>query len=526
MPCAFELDRSQYSRKSEGAETRCQFNVQEAELIELEGKTWCLFHLPLTQKENWTKEEKSRFLILLTDYSDNRARHNTNIDLSGVIFPHLGSISSEQVFGKNPPDLLVVNASFNNDVICHDVNFNGRVIFDGSCFGKLVDFSKSNFSNRVSFRGVRFESRSRFENCAFHEYTDFSKSSFIETTSFVNSKFGSKASFIGSKFEKFVDFSRSGFSRQVEFQESVFSGSADFLGVTFSRTADFSMAQFYRASRFPETEFHGDAEFSSSEFLESVYFSDSSFYKKANFERSKFEGDAHFSASRIGDAASGVTFYEVSFKDAVFSNRARFVNRRFLDTSDFRDTVFHIAPEFYSCALHQDTDFTGAEFLDTKGTDEVNAAQAYRTLKLAMESVRSRSDQARFYALEQQSLRALSNTSRAENVISWLYEKTADYGTSIAGPLAWLFAIFAVFVGAYLLAVALDGGTGIADADLQVVVRYTLRQVFRPFEAFSHRGTAPIAPLGLAIWSAVYSLLNFSLLALFFLAVRRRFKMD
>ena len=63
-------------------------------------------------------------------------------------------------------------------------------------------------------------------------------------------------------------------------------------------------------------------------------------------------------------------------------------------------------------------------------------------------------------------------------------------------------------------------------AEAEAVVRYTLRQVFRPFEAFSLRQTAPVVPLALAILGAFHSLLNFSFLALFLLALRRRFKMD
>jgi hypothetical protein len=67
------------------------------------------------------------------------------------------------------------------------------------------------------------------------------------------------------------------------------------------------------------------------------------------------------------------------------------------------------------------------------------------------------------------------------------------------------------------------------------VLRFSLRQVFRPFEVFSLRIAAPaeavhevlrVAPLPLALLAALHSVLTLSFLALFLLALRRRFKLN
>ena len=95
----------------------------------------------------------------------------------------------------------------------------------------------------------------------------------------------------------------------------------------------------------------------------------------------------------------------MTFRGARFDKRAVFTSRRFLDSTDFRKATFAIAPEFHNCSLHQSTDFSGAQFMDRKGSEDVDAAMAYLTLKLAMARVRATDEEARFYGYEQQSLR-------------------------------------------------------------------------------------------------------------------------
>jgi hypothetical protein len=115
----------------------------------------------------------------------------------------------------------------------------------------------------------------------------------------------------------------------------------------------------------------------------------------------------------------------------------------------------------------------------------------------------------------------------------------SDYGQSVLYPFVWLLITFAGFFAIYVafLLRYLDPMSNFVfpAIDFWDLLRFSLRQVFRPFEVFSLRIAAPaeavhealrVPPLPLALLAALHSVLTLSLLALFLLALRRRFKLD
>jgi hypothetical protein len=109
-------------------------------------------------------------------------------------------------------------------------------------------------------------------------------------------------------------------------------------------------------------------------------------------------------------------------------------------------------------------------------------------------------------------------------VASWLYEGAADYGQSFVLPLSWLFISLFVFGLVY----ALIGGAAMWG-DWQGVLRFALQQVFQPFAAFRTlvgQSTPQPVPLCLALVASLHSLLTFAFLALFLLALRRRYRLN
>jgi hypothetical protein len=143
-----------------------------------------------------------------------------------------------------------------------------------------------------------------------------------------------------------------------------------------------------------------------------------------------------------------------------------------------------------------------------------------------MENVRARQKEAMFYALEQQSLRARKDTPRSVWAASHLYHLTVSYGQSFVRPLGWLlwvkfvsFCIYAAFGSISLWAHLVD---------------FTIEQLVRPLsvwlptsEESLHKlfGKNLLVLLGIKIIATFQSIFSLSLLALFLLALRRRFKM-
>jgi hypothetical protein len=154
--------------------------------------------------------------------------------------------------------------------------------------------------------------------------------------------------------------------------------------------------------------------------------------------------------------------------------------------------------------------------------EQVDAARAYRTLKLAMENTRNSDDEVRFFAYEQQCVRVNPNTPMSARVVSWFYEKTSDYGQSIHKPLVFLLGTSLIF---FLLNYITLGGhyagfSRSAYVYLISMVRFTLRQMVQPFSLIQQESIS-LFNSALAI---VESLLNVIFISLTLVAIRRRFK--
>ena len=197
--------------------------------------------------------------------------------------------------------------------------------------------------------------------------------------------------------------------------------------------------------------------------------------------------------------------------------------------TDFRGTRFEKAPRFEGCTLHQHTIFSkDTKFKDTKSD---GAAQAYRTLKLAMENHRARQEEAMFYALEQKRLRAAENRDMSlwEATLSWLYEKAANYGRSSQRPFWLLVALTVLFWGIY--AIVASPGIGPDRAlDLGLIwesAGFSVQQVVLPFWAWRLGAPPDWWPhgwLALRVIAGFQSVFSVILLALVILAIRWRFR--
>ena len=367
--------------------------------------------------------------------------------------------------------------------------------------------------SNASFHSATFHGDARFNGARFGGVAQFTNSSFRNAW-FEGATLGTEASFVGAKFGGTARFDRATFGN-AWFMEAEFDGLAQFEGTIFKDIA-FSKATFGDLVRFPKVKVTGRS-----------WFDNAIFSGALTFENAEFVGDVFFTGDPAHEGSTGRadTFRGFAdFRGAKFGRRANFNNRRFVHGADFRKAVFAVAPELHEVVLHQDTRFDGTQFRDRKGTDEVDAAMAYRTLKLAMANVRATDEEARFHALEQQSLRLKPDTPRLVRLFSRLYEMTADYGQSLALPIFWLSSVFFIF---FLLYAWVGGPVMWHEAGS--IWSFALQQVFQPFAAFRTNAISLIlarqSPLSLACIAAVHSLLTFAFLALFLLALRRRFRL-
>jgi uncharacterized protein YjbI with pentapeptide repeats len=323
--------------------------------------------------------------------------------------------------------------------------------------------------------------------------------------------------FFNAVFHSWALFREATFGGHALFNGAAFKGSADFISATFKNSAQFEGTTFKDYAFFKGAKFENQAFFKGAKFEGPAWFAGAKFEGNTYFDGGMVRGDADFSCEASPKEENADAFRQISFAGREFHGEVKFTNRRFLDKTSFKGTVFHVAPEFHNCALHQDTDFSDPNFRDTKSD---HAARAYRTLKLAMERVRARQEEAGFYALEQKSLCEQENTPWWVKRLSELYETTSEFGRSASRPFLW-------FV--WLQAIAFWGYYNLTDRFQDKpaeALRFTFAQVARPFMALSpgSGGGNNELSAGIALLAGLHSFLSLALIALLLLALRWRFR--
>lgn len=559
-----------------------------------DGKNWCAFHAPLelTAGQNTALIPEGHVLFSnamricgikglgfidlrrnvwrtdLTSREFNIFRQiglTKEINMNGAIFA--GSVAFDS-------DYYIHNFSFDHALFCKESNFKSLAVpcsFRGAKFVKKHQFLDSKES--IDYSGCIFEDGFRvdatgvsgnycnynFNNAhclefgkftsSEHSYSNVSFRKFISTKSvvisttmdryrfnidFSDSKFDEKLTITGGYKSITLDGSNIGSLAVHTKVEEKLSG----LGITCRGSASFSESSEGVAD-FSECVFKGYVDFANFQFGDDALFRDTEFNDACSFKKASFNGISDFSRARFLGPVNwvaddeGQKLRKLILDRAYFKSSISFTNRVFSGPLSCQKSVFSLAPDFHGCEFHQDTSFKGARFSDVT-RDEATAA--YRTLKLAMESLRAKDEESRFYSLEQRSWRNNVKDAPFAKAFSALYDWGSDYGRSIGKPIGWMLGSFVFFLIIYFHGYAAEAYCVSGPAEklgkLEIVARYQLTQLVRPFEALTFRnselGQAKncVIPFWLACVSAFQTLLQLSLIALLLLAIRRRFKME
>lgn len=571
MTCDFEY-------KSESIPYQCQFR-DETEFLPLDGKSWCRFHFPLydenstrtgkmAHRDGWEQGGAHRIAFEKRVLERiNNALHGNPANLCGVVFPlefnfsdirsafvdfeaakFGGSVDiSNASFGINSSFKKTTfewTANFSGTKFVDGVSFSGAVFkkaayFQGAKFQSLTDFSKATFSDDADFRHAKFGIHAKFTSATFGQNANFTHAEFGNDADFSLATIGSYANFCHSTFSDYPRFRGTKFGASVHFTGAKFGDFPDFTDATFGEDAGFSDTTFVNA-RFTNSSFGAGAKFNSAK-LEGIYtgfveatfgdnasFKDATFGDYTDFTSAEFLGDVKFSARKANNP--DFDFHQMDFSKSKFFGPCSFENRVFSMKTSFNEAAFENLMEFHGCTFHQGMSFHKTEFLKTKGTtDALTEAleRAYRTLKLGMETLRARNEEAMFFAREMECRRNRKDIGFFERFAATLYKNLSDYGRSMDLPLLWLLALANIsFLVFGIVALA----TGIPDS--VHFLGFTFEQMFRPFYVWSMSpvGTAPELvdpnPTLIPFIASLQSLATLSLLTLFLLALRRHFKMD
>lgn len=518
MPCVFHMARPKpFEELSPG----CQFSVLEDALISVDGQLWCPYHCPMneqggnpTEKAKWDEAQLQAFQDELDRLVTDTLESHHVLDFTGVVFP-------TKVTYHTLSSVSFYCATFTSDAHFRKATFKGPACFEKTIFRDLAYFYETTFEGAVGFVETTFNGMTWFASATFNGSTDFQKSTFSDHATFMDATFNNSAW-----------FQQATFSNTAGFENVVFSHGANFVRATFNGPAYFGEATFGAGTGFQEVLFSDRADFEKTTFGGNAWFQRATFSYSAEFQEATFNGPADFQSGddiNIEKNLKANIFATAVFTEAVFGSSVSFINRKFLQPAKFNRCTFVEAPKFHGCIIHQGSVFPPkANFKDV--TSE-GASQAYRTLKLAMEQVRARQEEAMFYALEQESLRTLDATPRSQKVVSLLYQLTADYGESFLRPLGWLagttFVCWVLYVGLAL-------GSPKPGAHLGMCAEFTIEQLVRPLSVWLKSSGSDMKGLfennfflrfALKVLATLQALTSLSLITLFILALRRRFKL-
>ncbi len=480
----------------------CQFTDAPA-AFHFNGQDWCRFHLPL---ENGAGDHSDKDLCTAGWERGGAEWEKFETEV-------LNRLTAASNPGRSEADLRHV-------AFPPGFSFHRHAAIYPEIHG---NFEHATFGNNVNFDKITFRDRANFIRATFTGSANFNSATFGKLANFTCATFGGGARFGKAIFGDFTSFSR------VKFMDI-----PNFDGTTFGNSPNFKCAKFMLEARFSCSKFGTRADFTHVTFKNVVRFDDAKLGDRTSFTDARFLGEATFSVRDVDKA--NPKFQRINFSKAKFFGFCSFENRKFTANASFNDAEFHDLVKFHGCTFHQGMSFHGTKFLITKGDskdkDELNKQtgrmeQAYRTLKLGMETLRARSEEAMFFALEMECRHNRSDVPRIERFAATLYKNLSDYGRSVDLPLLWLLVLANVsFLVFGIVALATD------IPDSVHLVGFTFEQMFRPFYVWSISpvGTAPELvdpnPTLIPVIASLQSLATLSLLALFLLALRRRFKMD
>jgi uncharacterized protein YjbI with pentapeptide repeats len=300
----------------------------------------------------------------------------------------------------------------------------------------------------------------------------------------------------------------------VRFERCKLNGTVVIEECTIAGQAMFVDCDFQQDVHFGGTTFDDLATFEASAFSRYASFRDCTFRGYSIFRCVKFYG--YFTFKRV------TLSRESQFLEARFSRVTAFDAATFNENASFSGAVFGRAPTF------QDVKFRGSLFLDEtvfEDTTSHEAYAAYRTLRVILGEKKARADEIRLFKLEQQALRRRERGS-VSGVLSWAYEFTSNYGTSVEKSVRTLLLVNVACLAYYTYICSSAPHHGHAG---RLALSHALAQLFAPFYVWRESGVPQWAShhtFAIQVVSSTQSSVSFILVAFMTFALHWRFKRD
>lgn len=393
-------------------------------------------------------------------------------------------------------------AGFRRYTIFDSAIFSADAVFERAVFSEGAGFERAKFLGNAGFERTNFFGDAGFERATFLGTAGFRGAAFSGNTLFDSATFSGNARFVGANFSGDVRFDGATFSGDVGLESATISGDAGFRlaafagslncrATRFQRLADFlgqgaalvdldrratltlpedgktvgeiaqAGAVTPRARRafvmadFEDAIFEGDADFSNRDFLEPSSFRSAIFHGLVEFHGSALHQGQTFHGARETDVVSQ------PWPTERVARRVHGVATALAELSRLEKRRPSRPPAFDTWRAKAKADWLAREGKSSweEGVDHWLFARpmsdnaryerieaAFRSLKLAMEGVRNRVEEQRYYRLELLARRRRRDIPVWERWVSHGYEQVSDFGNALGRPfwaLLWTALLFA-----------------------------------------------------------------------------------
>jgi len=435
-------------------------------------------------------------------------------------------------------------AQFGSKVNFSDARFKKVVVFTGTEFGEKVYFGKAVFEGEAHFNGAKFNDnasffKANFKDIVSFERAEFGNNSFWAETHFekggyfFKTQFQDKTSFASAKFSSIAYFSEARFGNQSSFEATAFQSEAYFIKTEFGDQTNLKGTRFKKRASFSDTRFGHNTEFHESQFSDQTYFENTHFETESNFKYVDFESKLHFT-NVTSNGQIKFTDVNLRYPQNVLFSRLN-LGSILLARTNVQEVSFMECdwPKLQKrCAIQDEIQLReGKE--NAASPEEIE--QLYRRLQTNFENNRRYGEAGDFYigVMEMRRKQLAEKTKRKSlrwlrqnvfSLIAW-YRHVSLYGERYARCLYWILGMILLFPALYLLA-------GFEDIKYVISHQYDARFFIDYFKALNisfHAMTFQREEsFQLTVWSQicyiVESILSATLVALFLLAVRRRFR--
>ncbi|MGS5089948.1 pentapeptide repeat-containing protein [Hydrogenophaga sp. A37] len=331
-----------------------------------------------------------------------------------------------------------------------------------------------------------------------------------------------------------VDLSGFVFGDGATFEKSLWGDDARFSGAQWGRGASFLGAKWGDRARFIGAQWDRGASFCGTRWGQNADFGGRTWVALQPAYGNRFERQKTWAEAR---GLNPGAFVDISFAGAEFEGSVSFQNRQFTGRTDFGVNLvtgapvrFGGAPEFHGCTLHQNISFDGAVFPLPNGS--LDAARAYRTLKLAFAQQQATREEQRFFKLEMgEEAKAAEKHRDPRRWLYTVYREFSEFGFGVARPMALLVA---ALILAFLLYAWQAGLVPCVPSARNCratgpLIQFAAAHALPGFEKLAEPASKVLFGDQLGVWTVLTLLLHkaVSILALFLigLALRNLFKM-